>query len=103
MSHRARGPTHSRRPRETARPQGGEDIRVLPQVERRARLEALLQGSPLRISPIEIDNSWLEFAKRREQSRQRGVEGVVILNGKTSHAVLLELFTEHGAGTLIVP
>lgn len=34
---------------------------------------------------------------------RRGVEGVVILNGKTPHAVLLELFTEHGAGTLIVP
>jgi acetylglutamate kinase len=34
---------------------------------------------------------------------ERGVEGVVILNGKTSHAVLLELFTEHGAGTLLVP
>ncbi len=31
----------------------------------------------------------------------RGVEGVVILNGKTPHAVLLELFTPHGAGTLI--
>jgi len=31
----------------------------------------------------------------------RGVEGVVIVNGKTPHAVLLELFTEHGAGTLI--
>ncbi|MDZ5698951.1 acetylglutamate kinase [Chelativorans sp. M5D2P16] len=34
---------------------------------------------------------------------ERGVEGVVILNGKTAHSVLLELFTEHGAGTLIVP
>ncbi len=33
----------------------------------------------------------------------RGVEGVVILDGKTPHAVLLELFTEHGAGTLITP
>jgi acetylglutamate kinase len=31
----------------------------------------------------------------------RGVEGVVIVDGKTPHAVLLELFTEHGAGTLI--
>ena len=30
-----------------------------------------------------------------------GVEGVVIVNGRKSHAVLLELFTEHGAGTLI--
>ena len=34
---------------------------------------------------------------------ERGVEGVVILNGKTPHAVLLELFTQHGAGTLILP
>ena len=33
----------------------------------------------------------------------RGVEGVVILNGMTPHAVLLELFTDHGAGTLIKP
>ncbi|KKB06970.1 acetylglutamate kinase [Devosia geojensis] len=31
-----------------------------------------------------------------------GVEGVVILNGKMPHVVLVELFTEHGAGTLIV-
>ena len=30
-----------------------------------------------------------------------GVEGVVIVNGKKPHAVLLELFTKHGAGTLI--
>jgi len=33
---------------------------------------------------------------------EQGVEGVVILNGKTAHAVLIELFTEYGAGTLIV-
>ena len=32
---------------------------------------------------------------------ERGVEGVVILNGKTPHAVLLELFTDAGAGTLL--
>ena len=31
----------------------------------------------------------------------RGVEAVVIVNGKAPHAVLLELFTEHGAGTMI--
>jgi acetylglutamate kinase len=30
-----------------------------------------------------------------------GVEGVVILDGKVPHAVLLELLTDHGAGTLI--
>jgi acetylglutamate kinase len=32
---------------------------------------------------------------------EAGVEGVVIINGKVPHAVLIELFTEHGAGTLI--
>ena len=32
---------------------------------------------------------------------EQGVEGVVILDGKERHAVLLELFTDHGAGTLI--
>jgi acetylglutamate kinase len=31
----------------------------------------------------------------------QGVEGVVIMDGKVPHAVLLELFTDHGAGTLI--
>jgi acetylglutamate kinase len=30
-----------------------------------------------------------------------GVEAVVIINGRVPHAVLLELFTEHGAGTLL--
>jgi len=34
---------------------------------------------------------------------ERGVEGVVVLDGKVSHAVLLELLTDHGAGTLITP
>lgn len=33
----------------------------------------------------------------------RGVEGVVIVNGKVAHSVLLELFTDHGAGTLLRP
>jgi acetylglutamate kinase len=37
------------------------------------------------------------------EALDRGVEGVVILNGKTPHAVLLELFTDLGAGTLIRP
>jgi acetylglutamate kinase len=30
-----------------------------------------------------------------------GVEAVVVLDGRVEHAVLLELFTEHGVGTLI--
>ena len=32
---------------------------------------------------------------------EQGVEGVVILDGRVPHAVLLELFTDQGAGTLI--
>ena len=32
---------------------------------------------------------------------EQGVEAVVILDGQVPHAVLLELFTDHGAGTLI--
>ena len=36
------------------------------------------------------------------EALDRGVESVVIVNGKTAHSVLLELFTEHGAGTLMV-
>ena len=32
---------------------------------------------------------------------QNGVRGVVILDGRVPNACLLELFTEHGAGSLI--
>jgi acetylglutamate kinase len=32
---------------------------------------------------------------------ESGVEGVVILDGRVPHAVLLELLTDHGAGTLM--
>ena len=34
---------------------------------------------------------------------EAGVEAVVILDGRRPHAMLVELFTEHGAGTLITP
>ncbi|MBC8048673.1 MAG: acetylglutamate kinase, partial [Chitinophagales bacterium] len=33
---------------------------------------------------------------------EAGVEGVVIIDGRVPHCVLLELFTQHGAGTLFV-
>lgn len=35
------------------------------------------------------------------EALDRGVSGAVILNGKAAHAVLLELFTDSGVGTLI--
>lgn len=34
---------------------------------------------------------------------RQGVQAVVIMDGRAPHACLLELFTEHGAGTLILP
>ncbi len=58
--------------------QDGADLRGLPQRERRARLEALLAGSAFLLSPVETAGSWQEFARRREQSRERGVEGFML-------------------------
>jgi DNA ligase 1 len=58
--------------------EGGRDARALPQRERRARLEALLAGTALRISPIETADSWLDFARKRERSRELGVEGFML-------------------------
>jgi acetylglutamate kinase len=34
---------------------------------------------------------------------EAGVEAVVILDGRRPHAMLVELFTEHGAGTMVKP
>jgi len=34
-------------------------------------------------------------------ARRKGVRGVAILDGRVAHAILLELFTELGAGTLV--
>jgi acetylglutamate kinase len=35
------------------------------------------------------------------QSVVQGVGAAVILDGRAPHALLMELFTEHGAGTLV--
>jgi DNA ligase-1 len=57
---------------------GGRDVRELPQRERRARLEALLAGTPFRISPLETAASWLDFGRLRQRSRELGVEGFML-------------------------
>ncbi|MDP3759154.1 MAG: ATP-dependent DNA ligase [Ramlibacter sp.] len=56
----------------------GQDIRDRPQRERRERLEALLGGTGFKVSPLESGASWLEYAKRRERSRELGVEGFML-------------------------
>lgn len=57
---------------------GGADVRALPQHERRARLETLVEGTGILLSPLEQAASWLDFARTREQSRERGVEGFML-------------------------
>ncbi|KQT09648.1 ATP-dependent DNA ligase [Ramlibacter sp. Leaf400] len=58
--------------------QEGADLRDRPQRERRERLEALLAGARLKLSPIETAASWSEFAQRRARSRELGVEGFML-------------------------
>jgi len=59
----------------------GVDLRALPQHERRALLETLVTGvakPQLRISPLVVADSWDDLAKLREESRARGVEGMMV-------------------------
>jgi len=65
----------------------GEDLRGLPLHERRARLEALLAGSGLRVSPEVRAGSWGEFAALRAGSRERGVEGFMLKHRDSGYGV----------------
>lgn len=59
----------------------GEDLRGLPQFERRQRLEALLKTRPdprLSLSPVVTPVDWNEAATLREACRARGVEGLML-------------------------
>ncbi|WBS01636.1 ATP-dependent DNA ligase [Pseudoduganella sp. SL102] len=59
----------------------GVDLRKLPQCERRTLLEQLVAdvASPqLRISPLVEADSWEALATIREESRMRGVEGMML-------------------------
>jgi DNA ligase-1 len=50
----------------------------MPQQERRGRLEALLAGSPIAVSPLLDAADWPGLAAAREQARARGVEGLML-------------------------
>jgi DNA ligase-1 len=56
----------------------GRDQRELPQQQRRARLEALLDGQAMRLSPRVEAADWPALAALRAQSRERGVEGFML-------------------------
>jgi DNA ligase 1 len=57
---------------------GGVDVRTLPQIERRARLEARLEGKTIAISPLVQAADWPAYAGVRTQARERGVEGFML-------------------------
>ena len=57
---------------------GGVDVRMQPQQQRRAQLEAALTGTEMKISPVEKLGSWAAFAALRTESRARGVEGFML-------------------------
>lgn len=61
--------------------EGGQDLRALPQHERRARLErlvALVAHPALLPSPVLASDSWQALAELREQARSLGVEGMML-------------------------
>ena len=67
--------------------------------------ELLTQLSPedvvnLKISGV-LKGGMLPKTETAVSAVEAGVRAAVILNGKVPHAVLLELFTDHGAGSLI--
>jgi DNA ligase 1 len=56
----------------------GADQRGEPQHARRARLEALLQGRPIMLSPAVTATDWPAYAALRATARERGVEGFML-------------------------
>lgn len=60
---------------------GHVDMRGEPLQERRGRLEALIESQPtpaVRLSPRLPEDDWTALARRREQSRSMGVEGMLV-------------------------
>ncbi|BAL94450.1 ATP-dependent DNA ligase [Rubrivivax gelatinosus] len=66
---------------------GGHDLRAVPQHERRARLEALLAATPLRVSPEVQAPDWAGLAAWRAQARERGVEGLMLKHRAAAYGV----------------
>jgi DNA ligase-1 len=61
---------------------GGGDIRAWPLERRRAELERLIaplaQRAPVRLSPLVAAESWAQLAALHGESRERGVEGLML-------------------------
>jgi acetylglutamate kinase len=68
----------------------GKRIRRLPVAEARA---LIANGT--------ISGGMIPKIETVLEAVEGGVDAAVILDGRIPHVILLELFTEHGAGTLI--
>ena len=56
----------------------GQDQRSQTQAQRRGQLQALLAAQPGHLSPRVEADSWPALAQRRDESRARGVEGLML-------------------------
>ena len=68
----------------------GEDWRNRPQHERRQQLQRLVAEyplAPLLLSPLLEGNDWNELARQREQSRNLGVEGLMLKQREALYGV----------------
>lgn len=65
----------------------GADLRALPLHERRSRLEALVAGTGLRLSPLVEAAHWEALAGLRERSRALGVEGFMLKHRSSAYGV----------------
>ena len=67
----------------------GKDMRKFPMHQRRSKLEELLQGIPehlpIGISPLVEENTWSQLEERRQESRERGVEGFMLKKKNSSY------------------
>ncbi|MEW6761094.1 MAG: ATP-dependent DNA ligase [Pseudomonadota bacterium] len=69
---------------------GGVDLRALPQHERRALMEtevAAIDSPQLRLSPLIKADSWDALAALRAESRERGVEGMMLKARSSQYGV----------------
>ncbi len=66
----------------------GEDIRRLALAHRRSRLEAIVAHAPgLQLSPRLASADWATLEQLREDSRERGVEGMMIKRAASAYGV----------------
>lgn len=65
----------------------GSDMRARPHEQRRQALEAVLADGPFPLSPLVQAQGWPMLAQQREQSRARGVEGLMLKHRSAPYGV----------------